>query len=332
MEAQMAALARYQISNFFQRNSPITEQQCIEMAEHVARESVARTPVQGGSSYTLSTGSYIIQFRNEDSPLNLDFFRYIEKAYAHFVPQHTSLGQLGPLHVYRMNNIGGVSMYARDALHSNDFRLLEETVRSFARFFASAWHNTPAEMARKDPQVLSKEYLSNLTQLINGLPARFRETLGYVISQLPMLFAEDWPQVPNHVELLENNIHVNPATGAITGICDWPEAEVGPFGMSLGGLETMLGINRLNKGFCYHSNQAHLRRLFHETLEESMGSISAENRERMRVATLAGLFLANGFGYDDDGNQVPAGEGSPDLAYLEVVLAHMEAPGSSSSH
>ncbi|KAI0525417.1 hypothetical protein F5B22DRAFT_642434 [Xylaria bambusicola] len=324
MEQQMASLARYQISSFFERNTPINQQECNECAGRITGEVVTPTPVQGGSSYTVATETCIVQFRDKDSPFDLDFVRYIEQAYKGFTPLHEGFGQLGHLHVYRMTNMGGISMYlARDALHRDDFHLLDTTIQSLSMFFASAWHNTPAQMPRKDPSVLSREYLEKLTMLKDGLPIRFRKTLEYVISQLPRLFAEDWLQVPNHVELLENNIHVDPETGMVTGVCDWPEAEIGPFGMSLGGLETLLGINRVKRGFCYHPKQQYLRGLFHRSLEQAMGFASADSRERMRVAILIGLFLANGFAYKEDGSQVPAGEGSSDLAYLDVVLPQL---------
>lgn len=167
--------------------------------------------------------------------------------------------------------------------------------------------------------------------LRDGLPKRFRKDLEYVISQLPHLFDENWPQVPNHVDLLENNIHVNQTTGLVTGICDWPEAVDGPFGMSLGGLETMLGIHRVKRGFCYHSKQQHLRELFYQSLEQAIGFASDDSRERMHVATLVGLFLANGFKYTER-SKVPAEEGSADLAYLDVVLPQLRCVNSSSSH
>lgn len=184
-------------------------------------------------------------------------------------------------------------------------------------------------MPRKDPSALSREYLEKLRTPRDGLPTRFRQSLDYVQSHLPRLFADDWPQVPNHVELLEDNIHVDPETGRITGVCDWPEAEIGPFGMSLGGLETMLGINRVNKGFCYHTKQQYLRKLFHQSLEQAMGMGLApdDSRERMRVATLVGLFLTKGFEYAEDGAKAPAGEGSSDLADLAVILPQLGAPG-----
>lgn len=37
-------------------------------------------------------------------------------------------------------------------------------------------------------------------------------------------------------------------------------------------------------------------------------------------ARLVGLFLANGFQYDDDDNRVLASEGDDDLRYLDVVV------------
>lgn len=65
---------------------------------------------------------------------------------------------------------------------------------------------------------LLANYSSQLSQLSQGLPSRFRPTLDNLTSWLPGLFASDWPLVPNHTDLLENNIHVDPNKGSITGI------------------------------------------------------------------------------------------------------------------
>lgn len=94
-----------------------------------------------------------------------------------------------------------------------------------------------------------------LSQLQEGLPERFRPTVAYLISMLPKILADNWPLVPNHTDLLENNIHVNNEMDRIAGIWDWKDAAISPFGMSLGGLETMLG--KYDKGWvwCYYPNQ-----------------------------------------------------------------------------
>lgn len=162
-----------------------------------------------------------------------------------------------------------------------------------------------------------KDYLSQLTQLSRRLPERFRQTLDDLIARLPDLFTDDWPLVPNHTDLLENNIHVDPNTGRLVGICDWKDTEVGPLGMSLGGLETMLGINKRREGWCYHANQEALRDVFWTTFNEALGNTTDE---RIEVARLAGLILGNGWQNDDEGNKVPAQEGSYELAYLEAVV------------
>lgn len=175
-------------------------------------------------------------------------------------------------------------------------------------------------MPRPSCESLSADYSSQLSKLSDGLPSRFRPTLDYLTSRLPGLFTSDWPLVPNHIDLLENNIHVDPNTGRLMGICDWKDTEVSPFGMSLGGLETMLGTDSWVRGWCYHANQQELRALFWETFWSAMGSVSEEQKERIEIARLVGLFLANGFQYDDDGNLVPASEGYHELRYLEAVV------------
>lgn len=127
--------------------------------------------------------------------------------------------------------------------------------------------------------------------------------------------------MPNHTDLLENNIHVDKTTGRIVGICDWRDAEAGPFGMSLGGLETMLGIPITTGDFWrYHPNQQALRDQFWAALYDYLGGVSDEQKRRIEVARLVGLFLANGFVRDQHGNIEPATEESEDLRFLGAVV------------
>ena len=88
-------------------------------------------------------------------------------------------------------------------------------------------------------------------------------------------------------------------TGRMLGICDWGGAKVGPFGISLGGLETMLGVRTTSGDFWrYHPNYEELERHFWGRLFYYLGGggdVSDADKERIRVARLVGLFLANGF-------------------------------------
>ncbi|KAF7796333.1 hypothetical protein EIP86_007510 [Pleurotus ostreatoroseus] len=318
------------ISMFFERNASATQEECNLKAEQLTGQSVYPTLMQGASSYTVISSDEIcvVQFRAGDSALDLKFLECIEQAYNGYTARHSSVGNLGELHVYTMGNVGGVPMYlARDQLNQNNFRLLTQTVEDFARFFASAWNNTPSHMACPSHISLLSEYSSKLSQLQAGLPERFRSTLDHLISMLPRLLAENWPLVPNHTDLLENNIHVSKETGRLAGICDWKDAVIGPFGMSLGWLETMLGKRTMSWGWRYHPNQQELRDLFWKTLYEAIGDVSEEQKKLIDVARLVDLFLTNGFVWKDE-VRVPASEGDDDLIYLEAVtLALWEQTG-----
>jgi hypothetical protein len=171
-------------------------------------------------------------------------------------------------------------------------------------------------MTRPDPTQLLDKYLSQLQQLRKGLPGRFHSTLDEIIPQLPDLFTDGWPLVPNHTDLLENNIHVDKATGRIVGVCDWRGAEVSPFGMSLGGLEIILGTLTTTGDFWrYHPNHQELRDHFWTRFYYYLGGASAEQKRRIEAARLIGLFLANGFQQGE-----PATEGSEDLGFLGAVV------------
>ncbi|KAJ2989334.1 hypothetical protein NUW58_g3519 [Xylaria curta] len=322
MAVDMSALSRMQIETFFERNAPVTQNQCNDEAQRISGQSVTPTACQGGTSYTVDAGQVVVQFRAPSSPLDMIFMNSIEQAYPGFTPQHKDWGSFHNLHVYTMNNIGGLSMYlARASLQRNNYELLRNTIDSYARFFASAYHNTPRSINRPDRGRLFQSYSSRLQQLRKGLPHRFHATLDILIPQLPSICNENWPLVPNHTDLLENNIHVDPDTGTIVGICDWRDAEISPFGMSLGGLETMLGVRTMNEhGWSYFTNHRELRDQFWTTFYHCLGAMSKAQQQCVEVARLTGLFLENGFVQDQYGNMNPATEESLDLRYLAAIV------------
>ncbi|KAF4607351.1 Aminoglycoside phosphotransferase domain-containing protein [Pleurotus pulmonarius] len=319
MEALISDLSRYQISQFFSTHTAATPRQCNQEAERITGAPANPSTVQGGTSYTVVAGNHVVQFRGAASALDLELLGYVEATYSSFVAHHQHAGKLDGLDVYLMDNIGGISMYlAREELYRNDFQLLHQTLRDYARFFASAWHNTPADMPTPDRAVLLADYSSQLVQLAAGLPPRFRQTLDSLIARLPRLFDEDWPMVPNHTDLLENNLHVDPGTGRLVGVCDWKDAEISPFGMSLGGLETMLGMDRVGKGWCYHANHEALRSIFWEAFNQAMGETRVD--DRVEVARLIGIFLAHGWEYNEVDEKVVVGEGSYGFKYLDAAV------------
>lgn len=131
----MSSLSQMQIETFFKRVALVTQKQCNNKAKEISGKSVIPTACQGGTSYTVDAGQVIVQFRIPSSPLDMTFMNSIEQAYPDFTPRHKDCGSFHNLHVYTMNNIGGLSMYlARGFLQRNNYELLRNTIDSYARF------------------------------------------------------------------------------------------------------------------------------------------------------------------------------------------------------
>jgi len=116
------------------------------------------------------------------------------------------------------------------------------------------------------------------------------------------------------------NIFVDPNTGHITGIIDWAEARILPFGISLWGFENILGYMD-SQGWHYYKNHHKLENFFWQTFEETVGGVSEADRHAIRVARMAGFFLRYGFVWEDGGREIPAKEPDSALRYLDAFCA-----------
>lgn len=67
------------------------------------------------------------------------------------------------------------------------------------------------------PPGLLDEYSKILDEVPPDLPAQLQAKLDDVRQELPRLFRSGYPIVLQHDDLLENNFHVDEATGHITG-------------------------------------------------------------------------------------------------------------------
>jgi hypothetical protein len=171
-------------------------------------------------------------------------------------------------------------------------------------FSASAWINKPSIRQQSDS---IGEYSRTLNQISHGLPDRIQQKLEEVRQGLPSIFRPEYPKAIQHDDFLENNFHVDEATGHITGVVDWADAIFAPFGISLGGLETILGVPTLNRWY-FHPHHAELRVHFWDTFYGEVGQISAQDRRSIEVARVFGLFRSYGFG-----------EGEARIKYLEAL-------------
>ena len=94
------------------------------------------------------------------------------------------------------------------------------------------------------------------------------------------------------------NILINPENGQITGIIDWAEMRVLPFGLALWGLENIPGYMD-SAGWHYYDNHQELRDLFWGTFERHANDHSPRHAELVKVARLVGIFCRYGFTTED---------------------------------
>ena len=135
---------------------------------------------------------------------------------------------------------------------------------------------------------------TDLNRLHQHLPNRFKDTLNQVLEHLPRIF--NIPFVITHGDLNEMNILVDDI-GHITGVIDWAESEICPFGISLWALENILGYMD-DTGWHYHDNCKELREEFWRVFEKSVGPLQEDMKENIRISRMVGLFLRYGFEHD----------------------------------
>lgn len=188
------------------------------------------------------------------------------------------------------------------------------------RFYASSWINRlPSQLNPDVAPALSTHYSRLLGKLSGALPERFQTKLDEVRQGLPLLFRPDYPMVLNHNDLLEMNIHVDAGTGHITGIVDWADAKVSPFGLSLWGLETVLGV-QTSSSWHFHPGHERLRSQFWDTFYTVVGDLPDDDRRAIEVARVLGLFRSYGFDRSPEKDDaVPVGEEDSDFVCLEAL-------------
>ncbi|KAF5027341.1 hypothetical protein F66182_542 [Fusarium sp. NRRL 66182] len=316
-------LSRFQIINFFHRQKSVTKNDCDLTAARITGSQVSPTLVQGEASYTVAADTSqlpkVVQFR--PSALNLGLMNRARQTYGEFVPYCELHGMLADVYVYEMDFVPGVAFSrARRQLFAPGMEhCLVRTVQDFARFFASAWISRPVLGQTADTtSKLFAHYTWILDQLSQALPERFQPSLREVRHGLPLLFRADYPLVLNHDDLLEMNIHVDEGTGHITGIVDWADAIIAPFGTSLGGLETILGV-QTSSSWLFHAKHDYLRAQFWKTFYGCIGYISDTDRQAIEVGRKFSLFRTYGFDRRPErDNAAPLDAGDQEFVCLEA--------------
>lgn len=153
-----------------------------------------------------------------------------------------------------------------------------------------------------------------------------------VHKKLPALFSGTLPFVLSHGDLNTMNILANPETGNITGIVDWAEARILPFGFALYGLECVLGWMD-SKGWHYYDGHRELESLFWRTFHKEARGFSNSDYHLVHAARMAGLFYQYGFVFDAKGavQSVRVDEDDGSLAYLDAFCVASDSGWPSTS-
>ncbi|KAK7613509.1 hypothetical protein JOL62DRAFT_554305 [Phyllosticta paracitricarpa] len=223
--------------------------------------------------------SLIIQFRPVPFALNIDTARLARTIYGAFAPQVRSLGLFGPqtrhhnvhhahssrrpLTVTAQSLIPGIPYSAMQPYHSRlspaQRTRQEALVRDFAAFLARGWRRDDGE---HPPGPLAAATPHKLHLLSRRLPSRvLRRAAEETLKRLPLL--ERLPLALNHGDVVPGNVMVVGASSGgqlggqrrgeeggeeeleccrMAGLVDWAEAQVGPWGVPLYGLEFLLGF------------------------------------------------------------------------------------------
>jgi len=96
------------------------------------------------------------------------------------------------------------------------------------------------------------------------------------------------------------NVLVNPETGNITGVVDWAEAKVLPFGFALYGVEHLFGWMD-SKGWHYYDHYRELENLFWRTFQKGARNFSDADLHLVSATRMAGIFYHYGFKFDLQG-------------------------------
>ncbi|KAJ5746119.1 hypothetical protein N7520_011301 [Penicillium odoratum] len=309
------------IDNLFSSNTTVTRHEYDEFAISRAGGVSTALQMQGVCSYTVTAGPNkfkLIQFREENSTIGVGNVSLGKIVHPEFVASCKYLGTMGdsrPLYIYEMDKLPGTS-HNMAGISPDDMFRLRNTIKN--KFFAQSWYNDQWPCLY-ETDILLMEFETNFDLLARDLPSRFTPHLERVRMVLPSLFSRALPIVLSHRDLNMMNLLTNSVTGLITGIVDWAESRVLPFGFALYGLENHFGWMD-SEGCHYYDRHRERERVFWETFREEAHNFSDTDMYLVRAARMAGLFYQYGFDFDIKGvvRGVPVEQSDSSFAYFDA--------------
>ena len=143
-----------------------------------------------------------------------------------------------------------------------------------------------------------QEYATKLAQLSKTLPDWLQSVTDRTLTNLDGIM-RSLPWVLTHDDLSDMNILVKSDTGHLTGVVDWADADVQPFGVALWGLESVLGRSGPQGWFWLSNDLPHHRQLFYHTFWDEVGGLSDKQCQSIERARILGILFRYGFTWEN---------------------------------
>lgn len=325
------------IGRYFDRKLFVvaTREKCDAFAAKLCGLPVAPTPEQGLCSYTVLAGpkrDTIVQFREETiNPIVADDIKRAWGIHGNVVPTYTARGTVGELKVCVMPKISGLSYSEvcckQEAMPPYSKLCLTNTTKDMARLYAESWLAGRRGVQHEEAVIREREFITKeIDQFVTSLPERFTGLLKKVRKELHLIFADDYPIVLTHLDLLPWNILVD-KHGHVTGVIDWWDAKDYPFGIALQGILFMLlgWMDREKWVYHYYSCHEETEELFWKTFDNIAGHhMTSAERRAMEITQMVGYFLRYGSTWDESigetGDYRPSRDGDEKMFYLDALL------------
>ncbi|KAF2433742.1 hypothetical protein EJ08DRAFT_706182 [Tothia fuscella] len=288
-----------------------TRSVCESKALELVGGKIRPVEVQGVCSYTVYAGpklEHVVQFRLESLKLDPKTATLARQVYGSLAPSVQFHGVLEgegdeaekePLLVYVMDRMRGIShldfilTYGFPENSESNFASRKNLMTDIARFMALLW-KAPQQVSSEYRETLCQKYTSELQLLLSSLPEHLRHTVQRCLDQLDSVLS--LPMVLLHRDFGTSNILVEDKSCHLTGVIDWAEAEICPFGQNLHSLEAFTGTLRLGNGWKHYEDYKDLQVIFWDTFSDEIGGEwCLETKRAIEISRVMGLLLSQGF-------------------------------------
>ncbi|KAF4547157.1 Hypothetical protein D9617_56g096200 [Elsinoe fawcettii] len=285
----------------------VTRTECDDKARQLVGGRVIPVPIQGVCSYTVYAGwrnDKVVQFRLRSLALPLETVHLARQIHGSLVPQTTAMGCLGgsddkqDVLVYVLDRAQGITrlefiLACPFSEASQEYRQLRlSLLKDIGCFFAQSWNN-PQEVPSLYKERLHVMYIKELGQLVQVLSEDFQPLIERCLAELDAIM--DLPQVLLHKDFGDCNIMVHPQFYQLTGVIDWAEAEICPFGQNLHRIEHLMGKVDLKTGWHRLVDHAALSDAFWTSFLTAAIGVTGDMLHTIKTARVMGVLLAYGF-------------------------------------